>query len=89
MDACTSITKREMISREILGCTFNPLPADTKLVTPRLDFTKILVEAFVHTDCKSAKKADSLTVFLVLLGSADVKDSRKMLGKLTINRLFK
>ncbi len=39
-------------------------------LTPGVDFTNILCAAFRHTDPKSAKKTDSLTVFFALLGSA-------------------
>jgi hypothetical protein len=28
-DACNAITKREMLARELVSCTFSPLPADT------------------------------------------------------------
>ena len=40
-------------------------------------FTNVLYKAFRHTDPKSTKKTDSLTVFLVLLGSAHIKAARK------------
>jgi len=42
-----------------------------------------LLEAFMCTDPKSAKKIDDLTVFFVLLGSSRVKAVCKMLVKLT------
>jgi len=38
-----------------------------------VDFTNILCPAFTQTDLKSAKKTDGLTVFFVLLGSAQKK----------------
>jgi len=37
----------------------------------------------MHTDHKSARKTNSLTVFFVLLGSVQIKASSKMLVKLT------
>jgi len=43
-------------------------------------------EAFMHADPKSAKQTDGLTVFFALLGSAHIKDVRKiLLVKLTRN----
>jgi len=39
-------------------------------LTPVVEFTKISRAAFLCVDSKSAKKTDSLTEFLVLLGSA-------------------
>jgi len=51
--------------------------------SPRVNFTNILLEAFTCADPKTTKKNDSLTVFFVLLESAHVKASSKMLVKLT------
>jgi len=45
--------------------------------------TNILRLAFTRADPKSAIKTDNLTIFFALLGSARVKDERKMLAKLT------
>jgi hypothetical protein len=46
---------------------------------PGVDFINILRTAFTHVGPKSAKKADSLTVFFALLGSGHVKIACKML----------
>ncbi len=49
---------------------------------PGIDFINIVREAFMHTDPKSTKKTDRLTVFFALLGSGRAKAARKMLVKL-------
>ena len=51
--------------------------------TPGVNFTNILQAAFTCADPKSAKKTVKLSSFIVLLGSAHVKDAHKMLVKLT------
>ncbi len=43
----------------------------------------ILRAVYMHTDPKSTKKTDSLTVFFALSGSVRVKAARKTLVKLT------
>ena len=47
----------------------------------RVNFTKILQEAFTRADPKSAKKTVKLSSFIALLGSARVKAARRMLLK--------
>jgi len=54
------------------------------LERPRVDFIKILPEAFTWADPKSAKRQSSCQ-FFVLLGSACSKAVRRMLMKLTPN----
>jgi len=49
----------------------------------RCQFHQHFTKTFTGGDPKSAKKNDSLTVFLAHLESASVKASTKMLGKLT------
>jgi len=51
--------------------------------SPGVDFINNLRKAFTNVCPKSAKKADSLTVFFALLGSGRVKAACKMLMKLT------
>jgi hypothetical protein len=46
-------------------------------------FINVLREAFAHSDLKSAKKPDNLTVFFALLGSASVEAACRTLMKLT------
>jgi len=48
-----------------------------------VNFINILRAAFGRTDNRSAKKADNLTVFLALLGSAGIKAACRMLMKMT------
>jgi len=48
-----------------------------------VNFIKVLLTAFTQADQKTQKKADNLTVFFGLLGSALLKPARKMLVKLT------
>jgi hypothetical protein len=48
-----------------------------------VNFIKVLRAAFAGANPKSAKKADNLTVFFALLGSACVKAACKTLMKLT------
>ncbi len=48
-----------------------------------VNIINVLPAAFVRTDHESAKKADNLTVFFALLGSAHAKAACKMLMKLT------
>jgi len=50
--------------------------------SPWIDFIKVLRAAFMHTDPKSTKKTDGLTIFFALLGSAHIKAVHKMLVKL-------
>jgi len=50
---------------------------------PGLNFTSICDKAFTSADPKGTKKTDNLTVFFALLGSAQAKDARRTLMKLT------
>jgi len=54
-----------------------------QLFTPGVNFTNILHDAFTCADLKSAKKADDLTAFFALFGSAHLKAGCKMLVTLT------
>ncbi len=51
-------------------------------LTTGVDFTNILLAAFIRADTK-AQKTDDLTVFFALLGSEQVKYVYKTLVKLT------
>jgi hypothetical protein len=48
-----------------------------------VDFTNILLQAFICADSIIVKKTDRLTVLFALLGFAHVKAVHKMLVKLT------
>ena len=48
---------------------------------PGVDITNILRAAFMRADPKTAKKTVKLSGFIALLGSARVKDARRMLVK--------
>jgi len=56
---------------------------------PGVNFTNIFCAAFTHTDAKSTKKTDSMTVFLRFseYGCVIVKASRNTLVKLTPDSL--
>ncbi len=53
--------------------------------TTGLYFTNISCAAFMHTDPKSAKKTDKLTVFFVLLRSACVRAARRWWNRLRVS----
>ncbi len=72
-----------MISRANGITMFMLFEAGDIIKSPGVNFTTVLRKAFRHTDSKTAKKTDSLTVFLVLLGSVRVKAARKLLVKST------
>ncbi len=52
-------------------------------LTPGINFINVLGAAFTHANPKSKKKAEDLTVFLALLGSACVEALCKTLMKST------
>ncbi len=56
---------------------------EEKTSDPGVNFINIFLAAFTHKDPKIVKKTDSLTVLFVLLGSALVQATHKMLLKLT------
>ena len=53
------------------------------LLSPGVNFTNILLAAFMRADPKSAKKTVKLSNFIALLGSACAKVACRMLVKLT------
>jgi len=74
----------QTVYKQIMGPTTNVTKKEEPVKKRSgVDFTNILCISLMPADPKNAKKTYDLTGFFVLLGSAHIKDARKMLVKLT------
>ncbi len=76
---------RQTVYKQKMGPTTNVTKKEEPVKKRSgVNFTNIFCTSSTPADPKSAKKTNNMTVFFVLLGSAGIKDARKMMVKLTM-----